>query len=172
MVCLPTLVWHRAFEIEKFIPNDILNPLQYARSIPEWASLRIKFQNHNVIVTSYDVLRKDMDILAQQVWNYCIFYEGRIIKSIESKIPQATNHIPKQIFVLLWLEHQFRTVCSSYGLSLTSSCLDFLALSARYYIQTCLGFFLMNFMLEVGSLITRFFVEGISGKYTLDHSLL
>ncbi len=93
VVCPPTLVGHWAFEIEKFIPSDILNPLQYAGSISERASLRTKFQNHNVIVTSYDVLRKDVDILAQQVWNYCILDEGHIIKSAKSKITQAAKRI-------------------------------------------------------------------------------
>jgi TATA-binding protein-associated factor len=93
VVCPPTLVGHWAFEIEKFIPSDILNPLQYAGSVPERASLRTKFQNHNVIVTSYDVLRKDVDILAQQVWNYCILDEGHIIKSAKSKITQAAKRI-------------------------------------------------------------------------------
>ena len=93
VVCPSTLVGHWAYEIEKFIPTDILNPLQYAGSPQERNNLRSRFSKHNIIITSYDVLRKDIDVLVQQVWNYCILDEGHIIKSAKSKITLAAKRI-------------------------------------------------------------------------------
>lgn len=93
VVCPSTLVGHWAYEIEKFIPADILNPLQYAGSPQERVNLRARFPKHNIIIASYDVLRKDIDVLAQQVWNYCILDEGHIIKSAKSKITLAAKRI-------------------------------------------------------------------------------
>lgn len=101
VVCPSTLVGHWAFEIEKFIPTDILNPLQYAGSPQERIDLRSRFPKHNIIITSYDVLRKDIDYLATQVWNYCILDEGHIIKSAKSKITMAAKRVQADHRLLL-----------------------------------------------------------------------
>lgn len=93
VVCPSTLVGHWAFEIEKFISSDVLNPLQYAGSPQERVGLRSRFPKHNIIITSYDVLRKDVDVLAQVVWNYCVLDEGHIIKSSKSKITLAAKRM-------------------------------------------------------------------------------
>ncbi|CAN4128279.1 unnamed protein product [Withania somnifera] len=70
IICPSTLVGHRVYEIEKFIDGSLLSTLQ----------------DHNVIVTSYDVIRKDVAYLRQLFWNYCILDEGHIIKNSKSKI--------------------------------------------------------------------------------------
>jgi TATA-binding protein-associated factor len=101
VVCPSTLVGHWAYEIEKFIPTDVLNPLQYAGSPQERVNLRSRFPMHNIVITSYDVLRKDIDALAQQVWNYCILDEGHIIKSAKSKITVAAKRIQADHRLLL-----------------------------------------------------------------------
>ena len=93
VVCPSTLVAHWAYEIDKFIPSDVLNPLQYVGSPQERLNLQVQFSAHNIILTSYDILRKDINFLSQQVWNYCILDEGHIIKSSKSKITLAAKQI-------------------------------------------------------------------------------
>lgn len=101
IVCPATLVGHWAFEIEKFIEEKHLCPLQYIGSPQERLQLRNRFLEHNVVITSYDVLRKDVDFLCQTLWNYCVLDEGHIIKSGKSKITIAAKRIQAQHRLIL-----------------------------------------------------------------------
>ncbi|EPS61286.1 hypothetical protein M569_13511, partial [Genlisea aurea] len=93
IICPSTLVGHWVYEIEKFIDPLLLTTLQYVGSSQERSSLRTVFQKHNAIVTSYDVVRKDIDILSQLHWNYCILDEGHIIKNSRSKVTVAVKQL-------------------------------------------------------------------------------
>ncbi|KAG6551134.1 hypothetical protein Mapa_007369 [Marchantia paleacea] len=101
IVCPSTLVGHWAFEIEKFISPDVLNPLQYSGTPQDRTALRSQFHKHNVVVTSYDVLRKDIDFLGQKVWNYCVLDEGHAIKNSKSKITLAAKRIQAEHRLIL-----------------------------------------------------------------------
>ncbi|KAL3681420.1 hypothetical protein R1sor_024376 [Riccia sorocarpa] len=101
IVCPSTLVGHWAFEIEKFISPDVLNPLQYSGTPQQRTSLMAQFPKHNIIVTSYDVLRKDIDFLGQNVWNYCVLDEGHAIKNSKSKITLAAKRIQAEHRLIL-----------------------------------------------------------------------
>ncbi|KAJ6763217.1 SNF2/RAD54 HELICASE FAMILY [Salix purpurea] len=67
IVCPSTLVGHWAFEIEKYIDASLISTLQYSGSAQERICLREQFHKHNVIITSYDVVRKDIDYLGQSL---------------------------------------------------------------------------------------------------------
>ncbi|KAL1212506.1 TATA-binding protein-associated factor BTAF1 [Cardamine amara subsp. amara] len=101
IVCPSTLVGHWAFEIEKFIDLSLLSVLQYVGSAQDRVSLREQFNNHNVIITSYDVVRKDVDYLTHFSWNYCILDEGHIIKNAKSKITSAVKQLKAQHRLIL-----------------------------------------------------------------------
>ncbi|XP_009116116.1 TATA-binding protein-associated factor BTAF1 [Brassica rapa] len=101
IVCPSTLVGHWAFEIEKYIDLSLLSVLQYVGSAQDRVSLRELFKNHNVIITSYDVVRKDADYLTQFSWNYCILDEGHIIKNAKSKITSAVKQLKAQHRLIL-----------------------------------------------------------------------
>ncbi|AEE79207.1 ROOT GROWTH DEFECTIVE 3 [Arabidopsis thaliana] len=101
IVCPSTLVGHWAFEIEKYIDLSLLSVLQYVGSAQDRVSLREQFNNHNVIITSYDVVRKDVDYLTQFSWNYCILDEGHIIKNAKSKITAAVKQLKAQHRLIL-----------------------------------------------------------------------
>ncbi|XP_028126379.1 TATA-binding protein-associated factor BTAF1-like isoform X2 [Camellia sinensis] len=96
IVCPSTLVGHWVYEIEKFIDASLITTLQYAGSAQERILLRSQFDKHNVIITSYDVVRKDIDYLGQLFWNYCILDEGHIIKNSKSKITCAVKQLKAQ----------------------------------------------------------------------------
>ncbi|OVA11083.1 SNF2-related [Macleaya cordata] len=101
IVCPSTLVGHWAYEIEKYIDTSVIKPLQYAGSAQERTSLRSHFEKHNVIITSYDVVRKDIDYLGQILWNYCILDEGHIIKNSKSKITGAVKQLKAEHRLIL-----------------------------------------------------------------------
>ncbi|XP_050367441.1 TATA-binding protein-associated factor BTAF1 [Argentina anserina] len=93
IICPSTLVAHWAFEIEKYIDDSVLSTLQYVGSVQDRSSLREKFDKHNVIITSYDVVRKDIDYLGKLLWNYCILDEGHVIKNAKSKITLSVKQL-------------------------------------------------------------------------------
>ncbi|CAL1356659.1 unnamed protein product [Linum trigynum] len=101
IVCPSTLVGHWAFEIEKYIDISLISTLQYAGSAQERMSLRELFDKHNVVITSYDVIRKDIEYLGQFLWNYCILDEGHIIKNAKSKITAAVKQLKAQHRLIL-----------------------------------------------------------------------
>lgn len=96
IICPSTLVGHWAFEIEKYVDVSILSTLQYVGSVQERISLRESFNKYNVIITSYDVVRKDVEYLSQFHWNYCILDEGHIIRNAKSKITLAVKQLRSQ----------------------------------------------------------------------------
>ncbi|TYH92599.1 hypothetical protein ES332_A13G193200v1 [Gossypium tomentosum] len=101
IVCPSTLVGHWAFEIEKYIDASLISTLQYVGSVQDRVALREQFDKHNVVITSYDVVRKDAECLAQFPWNYCILDEGHIIKSAKSKITLAVKQLKAQHRLIL-----------------------------------------------------------------------
>ncbi|KAI7752503.1 hypothetical protein M8C21_015854 [Ambrosia artemisiifolia] len=101
IICPSTLVGHWVYEIEKFIDASVITTLQYVGSSQERVTLRSQFHKYNVIVTSYDVIRKDTDHLRQLFWNYCILDEGHIIKNAKSKITGAVKQLKAQHRLIL-----------------------------------------------------------------------
>lgn len=101
IICPSTLVGHWAYEIEKYIDSSVITTLQYVGSAHDRMSLQGLFEKHNVIITSYDVVRKDVDYLGQLLWNYCILDEGHIIKNSKSKITSAVKQLKAQHRLIL-----------------------------------------------------------------------
>ncbi|KAG4966687.1 hypothetical protein JHK87_032338 [Glycine soja] len=101
IICPSTLVGHWAFEIEKYIDVSVISSLQYVGSAQERMLLRDHFCKHNVIITSYDVVRKDIDFLGQLLWNHCILDEGHIIKNAKSKVTLAVKQLKAQHRLIL-----------------------------------------------------------------------
>lgn len=101
IICPSTLVGHWAYEIEKYIDSSVITTLQYVGSAHDRMSLQGLFEKHNVIITSYDVVRKDVDYLGQLFWNYCILDEGHIIKNSKSKITSAVKQLKAQHRLIL-----------------------------------------------------------------------
>ncbi|CAH9101648.1 unnamed protein product [Cuscuta epithymum] len=101
IICPSTLVGHWEYEIEKFIDASLVTTLQYCGSAQERISLRCQFNKYNVIVTSYDVVRKDVDSLKQLFWNYCVLDEGHIIKNSKSKVTLAVKQLKAQHRLIL-----------------------------------------------------------------------
>lgn len=83
IVCPSTLVGHWAAEITKYFPpHSIFIPicLEGGRSerLEQW---RRKSVAVNVVITSYSVLRNDIDYLELEKWCYCVLDEGHLLKN-------------------------------------------------------------------------------------------
>lgn len=101
IICPSTLVGHWVYEIEKFIDASVITTLRYVGSAQDRILLRSQFDGKNIIITSYDVVRKDVDYLEQLLWNYCVLDEGHIIKNHKSKITCAVKQLKAQHRLIL-----------------------------------------------------------------------
>ncbi|KAG8534041.1 uncharacterized protein KY384_000884 [Bacidia gigantensis] len=91
IVCPPTLSGHWQQEIAQFAP--FLSCLAYVGPSQERARLRDLVGTTDIVVTSYDVCRNDIDLFAPQDWNYCILDEGHLIKNPKAKTSMAVKRI-------------------------------------------------------------------------------
>lgn len=101
IICPSTLVAHWEYEMEKYIDSSIMKPLQYIGSSQDRIVLHSQFDKFNVIITSYDIVRKDIDFLENIYWNYCVLDEGHIIKNSRSKITSAVKQLKAQHRLIL-----------------------------------------------------------------------
>ncbi|XP_039754002.1 TATA-binding protein-associated factor 172 [Pararge aegeria] len=93
VVCPPTLTGHWVFEVNKFISTKYLTPLQYVGPPTEREKLRAQVRFYNLIVASYDIVRKDIDFFSSIKWNYCVLDEGHVIKNGKTKAFKAIKQI-------------------------------------------------------------------------------
>lgn len=93
VICPPTLTGHWVYEVEKFLSAKYLKPLQFVGPPAEREKLRHKVKHHNLIVASYEIVRKDIDFFSAIKWNYCILDEGHIIKNGKTKSSKAIKQL-------------------------------------------------------------------------------
>ncbi|KAH3683309.1 hypothetical protein WICPIJ_005725 [Wickerhamomyces pijperi] len=92
IVCPPSLTGHWEQEFNQYSP--FLKVLVYAGGPNIRQSLRKSFSNDvDIIVTSYDVVRNDVDFLSNKDYNYCVLDEGHIIKNANSKLTKSVKRI-------------------------------------------------------------------------------
>lgn len=89
IVCPPSLTGHWESEFEQYSP--FLKVIVYAGGPSVRYPLRDKLSQADVIVTSYDVARNDLAVLAKFDYNYCVLDEGHIIKNSQSKLAKAVK---------------------------------------------------------------------------------
>ena len=76
MVCPSTVVGHWINEIHRFFGNEVFSALQYTGSAKKRRQEWIRnLSDHNIFVTSYAVLRNDVEWLSSKRWNYVVLDE-------------------------------------------------------------------------------------------------
>ncbi|KAF2368182.1 protein of unknown function DUF3535 [Trinorchestia longiramus] len=93
VVCPPTLSGHWVYEVNKFVSDDLLRPLNYTGVPADRIRLREKFSSHNLVVASYDIVRNDVDFFADFQWLYVVLDEGHVIKNTKTKAYQAIRRL-------------------------------------------------------------------------------
>ena len=93
VVCPTTLGGHWLEEITKFVSIQYLNPFLYFGQPNQRATLRSQIAHHNIIITSYDIVRNDVDFLGSIKWNYLVLDEGHVIKNTKTKTSIAIRRL-------------------------------------------------------------------------------
>ncbi|KAF9792249.1 SNF2 chromatin remodeling protein [Thelephora terrestris] len=91
IVCPPTLTGHWYYEILKYTEN--LRPIMYTGNSRDRNRLFPKLSKYDVVITSYEVVRNDINNLQAVKWHYCVLDEGHIIKNAKTKLTKAVKCI-------------------------------------------------------------------------------
>ncbi|KAI9796332.1 MAG: TATA-binding protein-associated factor mot1 [Candelina submexicana] len=91
IVCPPTLSGHWQQEIKAYAP--FLSCLAYVGHPGERAKLRSQLGTTDIVITSYDVCRNDVEVLEPLNWNYCVLDEGHLIKNPKAKVTIAVKRL-------------------------------------------------------------------------------
>ena len=95
VVCPASVVGHWVNEIKRFFPGgSLLEPIAYVgTSKARRASWRDCLTRCNVVVTSYSVLRTDIDLLESVLFDYCILDEGHLLKNPKTATAKASRRL-------------------------------------------------------------------------------
>ncbi|ODV79811.1 transcriptional accessory protein [Suhomyces tanzawaensis NRRL Y-17324] len=91
IICPPSLTGHWEQELNQYAP--FLKVLVYAGGPSVRAPLRAQIPQADVVVTSYDVARNDVDHVTLHDYNYCVLDEGHIIKNAASKLTKSVKRV-------------------------------------------------------------------------------
>ncbi|KAK6465367.1 transcriptional accessory protein [Scheffersomyces coipomensis] len=91
VVCPPSLTGHWEQELNQYAP--FLKVLVYAGGPSVRVPLRSQIPEVDIVVTSYDVCRNDVEFVSGYDYNYCVLDEGHIIKNAASKLTKSVKRI-------------------------------------------------------------------------------
>lgn len=91
IVCPPTLSGHWQQEIQTYAP--FLTCLPFVGPSSDRLRLRDKLGTTDIVITSYEVCRNDIDVLSPLNWNYCVLDEGHLIKNPRAKTTMAVKKL-------------------------------------------------------------------------------
>ncbi|KAL8671504.1 MAG: hypothetical protein Q9168_003996 [Polycauliona sp. 1 TL-2023] len=89
IICPPTLSGHWQQEIAAYAP--FLTCLGYVGPAGDRARLKDQLGKTDIVITSYEVCRNDIKVLAPFNWNYCVLDEGHLIKNPRAKTTLAVK---------------------------------------------------------------------------------
>lgn len=95
VVCPASVVGHWVNEIKRFFPGgSVLAPIAYTGTAKaRRASWSEYLSRCNVLVTSYSVLRTDVDLLENVLFDYCILDEGHLLKNPKTATAKASRRL-------------------------------------------------------------------------------
>jgi len=99
IICPPTLTGHWYYEILKYAED--LRPVLYTGNARERNRLLSKLNSYDVVITSYEVVRNDINHFEETNWLYCILDEGHVIKNAKTKLTKAVKCIRAQHRLIL-----------------------------------------------------------------------
>ena len=111
VVCPASVVGHWVNEINRFFPGGaLLLPVAYiGASKVRRASWKDCLARCNVVVTSYSVLRTDVDLLENILFDYCILDEGHLLKNPKTATAKASRRLRAHHRLILTGKQQIYT---------------------------------------------------------------
>ncbi|TLD16724.1 uncharacterized protein PgNI_01319 [Pyricularia grisea] len=91
IVCPPTLSGHWQQEIKTYAP--FLTVTAYVGPPTERKVHRDSLDKADIVITSYDVCRNDIDVIDKYNWNYVVLDEGHLIKNPKAKTSIAVKRL-------------------------------------------------------------------------------
>jgi len=91
IICPPTLSGHWQQEINQYAP--FLTATCYVGNPAERARVKSQLGVTDIVITSYDICRNDIEQMSKLSWNYCVLDEGHIIKNSKAKLTQAVKRV-------------------------------------------------------------------------------
>ena len=92
VVCPTSVLLNWREQAERFVPRMKLLTLRGA----DREALYPRIPEYDVVVTSYSLLARDRELLAQQVFDLAVFDEAQAIKNAKAKTAQAARDIQSQ----------------------------------------------------------------------------
>ncbi|MFY0650514.1 MAG: DEAD/DEAH box helicase family protein [Cyclobacteriaceae bacterium] len=98
LLVMPTsLVYNWEKEAEKFTPKLKLHIYTGVKREKNTA----KFANYDVVITSYGIIRQDLELLREFYFNYIILDESQVIKNPDSNIAKAVKELKSTYKLIL-----------------------------------------------------------------------
>ena len=94
VICPPTIAGHWEMEVKKFCRENILTSLLYLGMPHSRSRIRNELtQFKGLVISSYDIVRNDIDFLKTILWDFIVLDEGHIIKNTKTKISKAVKEL-------------------------------------------------------------------------------
>ena len=90
IVCPSSLTGHWKHETEHYTE---LKAVCYTGPLATRRRIQLDQLEAQLVITSYDIVRADIDVFANMFWNYVVLDEGHIIKNSSTKIAQAIKQL-------------------------------------------------------------------------------
>lgn len=91
IICPPTLSGHWQQEIQQYAP--FLKAVAYVGTPAEREKATKGMKTADIVITSYEVCRNNIEVFAPQNWNYCVLDEGHLIKNPIAKTTIAVKRL-------------------------------------------------------------------------------
>ncbi|KAI2499043.1 hypothetical protein MHU86_15432 [Fragilaria crotonensis] len=93
VVCPSSVVGHWVAEIQKFFPNILPATSLMGNAKQRSKSWSDSEKGISIVVTSYSVLRSDLEQLRTPNWEYCVLDEGHLLKNPKTATARAAREI-------------------------------------------------------------------------------
>lgn len=91
IVCPASLVYNWESEVNRFAPD--LSVLAVVGEQKKREQLLSGYENYHIIITSYDLLKRDIDLYESCKFRYCIVDEAQYIKNMMTRVSKAVKRI-------------------------------------------------------------------------------
>lgn len=99
VICPPSLTGHWEQEVNQYAP--FMKVVIYAGGPSVRAGIRDQIPEADIVVTSYDVARNDVEHITAHDYNYCVLDEGHIIKNAASKLSKSVKRVKAEHRLIL-----------------------------------------------------------------------
>ena len=95
IICPASLVYNWESEVNRFAPD--LSVLAVVGEQKKREELLKGYENYHIIITSYDLLKRDIELYESCRFRYCIADEAQYIKNLTTRVSRAVKRIRAEL---------------------------------------------------------------------------